>query len=241
MFTFWLQLDYFLFLARCDRFRLESMNTDLPDSMAETTEDCSSNDDILAVSSNLDADLRSLAPCSPAVSTDPEVIFTSPSNSPLTHLPNQVSNDEPVNPDSTSTIEAGDNDPAVEASSTADAQFLAHDSNEDQQELPPAYSFPTDCSPLPSRPNQFNHRGETADSVHSHQHCNDSLASKPTAIIRPRIKTRLRFSLKPEFSSWKIIFWDNQRIELSIQNTVLSTQCITVSQEAVTALLHLVL
>ena len=178
-----MQLDDFLFLARCDRVRLEIRMPDLPDSMAETTEDCSSSDKILAVISNLDADLRSLAPCSPAVYTDPEVIFISPPSSPLTHLPNQVSNEEPNSPDSTSTIEAGDNDPAVEASSTADAQFLADDSIEDQHELPPAYSFPTDCSPLLSRPNQFKQRDETADSVHSRQHRNDSFASKATAII----------------------------------------------------------
>jgi len=214
------------------------MITDLPDSMAETTEDCSSNDDFLAVFSNLDADLRSLASCNPAVSTDPEVIFISPPNSPLTHLPNQVSNDEPLSPDSTSTIEACDNDPTSEVSSTAGVQFLADDSNEDQHELPPAYSFPTDCSPLLSRPNHFKHCAETDNSVHSRQHRNDSFASKPTAIIRPRINSRLRYGLKPEFNSWEIIFWDNQRKELTIQNTALSTQCVTVPQEAVTALPH---
>ena len=81
--------------------------------MAEITEDCSSNDDILAVFSNIDADLQSLALCNPAVFTDPEVIFISPPTSPVTHLPNQVSDNEPVSPDSASTIEASKNDPAV--------------------------------------------------------------------------------------------------------------------------------
>ena len=213
--------------------------SDLPDSMEEITEDCSSNDDILAVFSNLDADLQSLGPCSPVVSTDSEVIFISPPTSPLILLPNQISNDEPVSPDSTSTIEASDNDPAVEASSTAGVQFIADDTNEYQHELPPAYSFPTDGSPILSRPNQFKHRAKTANSVHSHQHHNDSFASKPTAIVRPRINSLLRYGLKPEFNSWEIIFWDKQRKELTIQNIALSTQCITVPQEAVAALPHL--
>ena len=215
------------------------MMPDLPDSMAETTEDCSSNDDILAVFSNLDADLRSLAPCSPTISTDPDVIFISPPTSPLMFLPNQISNEEPVSPDSTSTMEASDNDPAVEVSSTSGVQFIADDTNEYQHELPPAYSSPTDCSPLLSPPNQFQHRAKTANSVHNHQHHNDSPASKPTAIIRPRINSLFRYGLKPEFNSWEIIFWDNQRKELTIQNTASSTQCITVPQEAVTALPHL--
>ena len=139
--------------------------------MAETTEDCSSADDTLAVFSNVDADLRSLAPCSPAVSTDPEVIFISPPTSPLTHPPNQGWNDEPVSPDSTSTLEASDNDASVEASSTASVQFFADDGNEDQHKLPHSYSFPTDCSL--SRPNQLKHYAETPNSVHSRQHRND--------------------------------------------------------------------
>ena len=239
MFTFWLQLDDFLFLAKCDRVWLELMMPDLPDSMAETTEVCSSNDDILAFFSNLDADLRSLAPWNPAVPTDPEMIFISPTTSPVTHLANQVSDDEPVSPDSTSIIEVSDNDPSVEASSTAGVQFIADDTNEYRHELPPACSFPTDYSPLLSPPNQFKHRAKTAISVHTHQHHNDSLASKPTAIIRPRISSLLRYGLKPEFNSWETILWDNQRKELTIQNTALPTQCITVPQEAVAALPHL--
>ena len=207
--------------------------------MAETTKDCSSNDDILAVFSNLDADLRSLAPCSPTISTDPDVMFISPPTSLLMLLANQISNEEPVSPDSISTIEAIDIDPAVEASSTAGVQLIADDTNEYQQELPPADSFPTDCSPLLSRPDQVKHRAKTANSVHSHQHHNDSFASKPTAIVRPRINSLLRYGLKPEFNSWEIIFWDNQRKELTIQNIALSTQCITVPQEAAAALPHL--
>ena len=129
---------------------------DLPNCMTETTEDCSSHDNISAIFSNLNSDLRHLdpsspdelvRPCSAAVSTDSEVMFISPQTSPLMLLPNQISNDEPVSPDSTSTIEASDSDPAVEASPTAGVQF-ADGTNEYQHELPPAYSFATDCTPL---------------------------------------------------------------------------------------------
>ena len=211
--------------------------------MAETTDSCSSNEDIFAVFSHLCAGLRSLAFCSPAVSTDPEVIFFSPPTSPLTYLPNQASNDKQLGPNSTCTIETIDNDPTVKVSSTASVQFLADNSTEDQHELPLAHSFPNDCSRLHSHPNQFKHRAVTANSVHSLQHSNDSFASKPTAIIRPRINSRLRYGLKPEFNSWEVIFWDNQRNDVTIQNTVLTTQCITFPrvQVAVFALLLLVL
>ena len=124
--------------------------------MTETTEDCSSHDNIFAIFSTLDSDLRPLDPSSPdelvrpssaAVSTDSEVMFVSPPTSPLMLLPNQTSHDEPVSPDSTSTIEANDSDPAVETSPTAGVQF-ADGTNEYQHELPPAYSFPTACTPF---------------------------------------------------------------------------------------------
>ena len=203
------------------------MRPDLPDSKAETTEDCSSDDNIFAILSNLDAGLRPLGrstpdklvrPASPAVSTDPEVIVISPPNSPTTYLPNSASTNEQHRLDSTSNIEASDIDITVEVQ-TADIKLLRDNSNEEQHEPPLTYSFPTDSSPVLSRPNQFKHRAETANLVNSRQHRRKHLASKPTAIIQPRINFRLRYGLKSEFDSWEIIFWDNQRKELTIQNT----------------------
>ena len=164
--------------------------------MAETTEDCSPR--------RLFKPGRGFTvpgPYSPAVSTDAELLFISIPIFPLKYLSNQASYDKQVGLDSTSTVEAIDNDAAVEVSSTAGVQFLAYDSFENQHELPPAYSFPTDGSYLLLRPNQFKHRAETTNSVHSRQHHNNSFASKPTANLRPWINSRLRYGLKPEFKS----------------------------------------
>ena len=183
--------------------------------MAETTEVCSPNDDIVAIFSNLDADLPSLGPFSSAVSFDPEVIFLSLPNSPTPYTSSPGSIDEQESPDSTSTIGASANNPTVEVPPTVGVQLLSDNSNEDQHEPPPAYSFPTDDSPVLSRPNQFKHRAETANSVNS-RHRREHFTSKPTAIIRPRIKSRLRYRLKPEFDAWGIIFGDNQRQQLTI-------------------------
>ena len=159
----------FCFWPGRDTVRLKSMMPDLPNSMAETTQDCSSADNIF---SNLDADLRPLGPSSPdklvgpsspAVSTDPKVIVISPPNSPVTYLSNPASTDGQHSPDSTSTIEASENDIIIEIPSLADIELLANNSNEEQHELPPAYPLPTDSSPVLSRPNQFKHRTETAN------------------------------------------------------------------------------
>ena len=87
--------------------------------MAETTKDCSSNDNILATFSNLDEGLQSSGPSSPVVSTNPEIIAILPPNSPTTYLLNRASTGEQDSPDSASTMEASDNDPAAEFPSTA--------------------------------------------------------------------------------------------------------------------------
>ena len=60
---------------------MEVMMPGLPDSMAEITEDCSYNDNFPAILSNINVDLRSWGPSSPALSTDPEVKFLPPPNS----------------------------------------------------------------------------------------------------------------------------------------------------------------
>ena len=169
------------------------MMPDLPDPMAAAIEDYFPNDNIFAISSNLDAALQSLGPSGPAATPDLEIMVISPPNSPPTHLPNSASTDEQYSPDSSSTIEASDSDLTVEAPPTAGVQFLANNSDEVQHEPPPADSFPVDVSPLLSRSNQFKHRAETTSSVNSRQHRRKNFVSRPTAIIRPRINTRPRF------------------------------------------------
>ena len=219
------------------------MMPDIPNSMTKTTEGCSSHDNIFAIFSNLDSDSQPFGPSrpdelarpsSPAVSTDPEVTFTSPPSSPLTHLPNQASTAEPGSPDSTSTIEARDDDQQWKF-----RQLRVH--HFPQMTIlrpPPTYSFPADCRPVLSRPNQFKHRTETANSFSSRQNRREQVTPKPTAIIRPRINSRPRYSLKPKFDSWEIVFWDNQRKELTIKNTFLPSQRLVVPHQAITILPH---
>ena len=213
---------------------------DLPDSppIAATTDDCFSHDNLFVIFSNLDTDSRSLGPSSPAVSTDQEILVLSTPNSPVTYVPNPDSTDKQANLDSTSTIEATDNDLTNEAPPTADIHLVEENSNEDQHELPPAYPLPTDSSPVLSRANQFKHRAETANVVKSRKQRREYFASKPKAIIRPRINSRPRYGLKPEFESGETIFWDDQRKQLPVQKTFLPSQQLVVFQQAVTAFPH---
>ena len=99
------------------------MMPDLPDSLAESTEDCSFIDDILAIFSTIDADLSSLGPASPALSTDPEITILPP---PIfqTYLTNPGLIDKQDSFEFTFTSKAGDTDPTVEIASTAGVQIL---------------------------------------------------------------------------------------------------------------------
>ena len=164
--------------------------------MAETTEDCFFQVYILAVFSNLDADSGSLAPCSPAVSTDPEVMFISPPTSPLTHLLNQVSNDEPVSPDSTSTLEASDTTPQLklhqlEACNSSQTRVMRINTSFD-----PPIPFQPIVAPFSRTALSFNTAPRLLIQSKATNTATILLASKPTAIIRPRINSRLRYGLK---------------------------------------------
>ena len=109
---------------------------DLPDFVAEMTEEISLSNQNPFIFSNQDAKTRFFIPSSSAAYTIPEVIILSPPNSPPTlYLPNQTSSGKQVSPDSPFTCHASYNDPAVELSTTASVQSLADNIFEDQRKL----------------------------------------------------------------------------------------------------------
>ena len=67
------------------------------------------------------------------------------------------------------------------------------------------------------------------------QHRREYFAQLARAVKKPRFNPHLCYSLKPENSSWKLIFWDSQQQEFTIQNTLLPTQRLVVPLCAITA------
>ena len=67
------------------------------------------------------------------------------------------------------------------------------------------------------------------------QHKREHFAQLARAVKKPRFNPPLYYSLKPEYSSWKLIFWDSQQQEFTIQNTLLPTQRLVVPLCAITA------
>ena len=67
------------------------------------------------------------------------------------------------------------------------------------------------------------------------QHRREYFASRAGIIKKPRFNRHLHYKLKPEFSSWEIIYWDGTRQEYIIKNNSLPSQRIVVPLRTITA------
>ena len=55
------------------------------------------------------------------------------------------------------------------------------------------------------------------------------------AVKSPRFNPYLHYRLRPDFFSWKLLFWDSQQQEFTFQNTILPSQLHVVPLRAITA------
>ena len=83
------------------------------------------------------------------------------------------------------------------------------------QELLPIKPLLTDIRSLPSRPNHFNIHLDL--STFGRQYRPEYYANRARKIKWPRFNHHLQYSLKPESSAWKIVFWDSRRQRNPIQ------------------------
>ena len=67
------------------------------------------------------------------------------------------------------------------------------------------------------------------------QHKTEHFPRLARAVKHPRFNPYLHYRLRPEFSSWKLLFWDSQQQEFTIQNTIPPSQQLVVPLRALTA------
>ena len=67
------------------------------------------------------------------------------------------------------------------------------------------------------------------------QHKREHFARLARAVKCPRFNPHLHYRLTPEYSSWKLLFWDSHRQEFTNQNTLLPSQRLVVPLRAITA------
>ena len=107
------------------------------------------------------------------------------------------------------------------------------DQNKTTEDLLLFSSLLSDVRPLLSRPNHLNFQPDLF--TLGRQHRREYYTNQTRKTKRPRFNQHLNYSLKPEFSKWEIIFWDNRRQECTIQSTSLPSQRMVVPPQAITA------
>ena len=92
--------------------------------------------------------------------------------------------------------------------------------------------------PSVSRPRHSNPQNHAKSVALYEQHRREHFASRARIVKKPRFNRRLPYKLKPEFSSWEIIYWDSARQEFTIKNNSFPSQRIGVPLRTITAHLH---
>ena len=99
---------------------------------------------------------------------------------------------------------------------------------------------PTDISrenirPIASRRRHANSQKNAKSVALYKQHRREDFASRARIVKKPRFNRHLPYKLKPEFSSWDIIYRDGTRQEFTIKNNSFPSQRIVVPLRAITA------
>ena len=89
--------------------------------------------------------------------------------------------------------------------------------------------------PATLRPRYANSQNNAKSVALYKQHRREYFASRTRIVEKPRFNHHLPYTLKPEFSSWEIIYWDSTRQEITIKNNSFPSQRIVVPLRAITA------
>ena len=169
--------------------------------------------------------------------TNSVVTFLSPISSPSKKPFNPASPDETPASPLQSTNNPTTTVPDVASSSSTGLQFSISlpkaDQSKTTEKLPPSHSLLSDLRPLLSRPNHL--KLQPDHSALGRQHRREYYRNHTRRTKRPRFNQNLIYSLKHEFSTWEINFWDSRRQEYTIQSTSLPSQRLVIPPQAITA------
>ena len=106
--------------------------------------------------------------------------------------------------------------------------------SEDEPLLPADISR-ENIRPATSRPRHANSQNNAKSVALYKQHRREYFASRARIVKKPRFNRHLPYKLKPEFSSWEIMYWDGTWQEFTIKNNSFPSQRIVVPLRAITA------
>ena len=193
------------------------------------------SDDSLPVLTNLSSDFSTLTPSTLGQPIEPIITFLSP---PSVNTPSNL-----ASPD-----EQSDSVSTTQGLSTVSSITTAI-----IDQLPPPTNSPPVGDARSKITSSRKKRNRSKQELRSLQHpankncgCRDQLtiarqhkrehfARLARAVKYPRFNPYLHYRLRPEFSSWKLLFWDSQQQDFTIQNTILPSQRLVVPLRAITA------
>ena len=193
------------------------------------------SDDSLPVLTDLDLNFPTLTPSTLGQPIEPIVTFLSPPS--ITIPSNPASPDEQLDSVSTTqglstvcsttTATIDQLRPPAISSSVGDARskitISRKERNRSKQKLRSLQS--------PANTDNNNRDRLTIARQHKREH----FAQLARSVKCPRLNPHLHYRLRPEFSSWELLFWDSQRQEFTIQNTIVPSQRLNVPLRALTA------
>ena len=108
------------------------------------------------------------------------------------------------------------------------------DQSKNTEKLAPFQLLLSDARPHLSRRKHL--KLQPDQSALGRQHRREYYTNHTRRTKRPRFDQNLQYSLKREFSTWEIIFWDSRLQEYTIKSTSLPSQRLVVPPQAITAL-----
>ena len=184
--------------------------------------------EILSILGDPDLELEPFTPTCLDQSATPVFSFLSPVSSPS---PTTV---DPVPHSEQSRANFHPASPTTNLINNSIPLSAVYPESEDESLRPTNISGQNTRPPVP-RPRHSNSQNHAKSVALYKQHRREYFASRARIIKKPRFNRHLPYKLKPEFSSWEIIYWDSTRQEFTIKNNSLPSQRIVVPLRAISA------
>ena len=191
--------------------------------------------EILSILGGPDLELEPFTPTCLNQCATPVFSFISPVSSPSSTTVNPVLHNEQSNPQTRSVVNSPPASPTTNVLINNAIPSSAVYPESDDESLRLTDISGRNTRPSVSRPIHSNPQNHAKSVALYKQHRREHFASRARIVKKPRFNRHLPYTLKPEFSSWEIIYWDSARQEFTIKNNSLPSQRIVVPLRAISA------
>ena len=184
------------------------------------------NSEFLFILGDPDLELEPFAPTCLDQCATPVFSFLSPVSSPSSTTVDSLPPNEQSNPQTRSIANSPPASPTTNELINNSIPPSAIYPESEGELLRPTHIFRQKGRPFSSSPKHSNSRNNAKSVALYKQHRREHFASRARIVKKPRFNRRLPYKLKPEFSSWEILYWDSTRQEFTLKNnSTISTHC----------------